>query len=83
MGSLNFANYSKRICLLFLFLNQNICFGYSKEPSQQDNSFEHRRHMFKLIDKEIITILRKKKKNKQKCLTGPMDFILSVLSADS
>ena len=25
----------------FLFLNQNICCGYSKEPSQWDCSFEH------------------------------------------
>ena len=25
----------------FLFLNQNICCGYSKEPSQWDGSFEH------------------------------------------
>ena len=25
----------------FLFLNQNICCGYSKDPSQLDASFEH------------------------------------------
>ena len=29
----------------FLFLNQNICCGYSKEPSQWDGSFEHPKHM--------------------------------------
>ena len=46
--------------LLFLFLNQNICFGYSKEWSQWDGSFEHPRYMFQLIDKEKITILHKK-----------------------
>ena len=45
--------------LFFLFLNQNICCGYSKEPSRQDGSFEHTKHMIKLIDKKIIAILRK------------------------
>ena len=43
--------------LFFLFLNQNICCGYSKEPSQWDGSFEHPKYMFKLIDKKIIAIL--------------------------
>ena len=36
--------------LFFLFLNQNICFGCSKEPSQCRGSFEHPKHMFKLKD---------------------------------
>ena len=27
--------------LIFVFLNQNICCGYSKEPSQGDGSFAH------------------------------------------
>ena len=27
--------------IFFLFLNQNICWRYSKEPSQWDGSFEH------------------------------------------
>ena len=37
-----------RIGKLFsLFLMQNICCGYSKEPSQWDGSFEHPKHMFK------------------------------------
>ena len=43
--------------LFFLFLNQNICCGYSKEPSQRDGSFEHPKHMFKLTGKEINTNL--------------------------
>ena len=34
--------------LIFLFLNQNICCGYSKEPSQWDGSFEHPEHMFSM-----------------------------------
>ena len=45
--------------LFFLFLSQNICCGYSKEPSWWDGSFEHPKHMFKLMDKKIIAILRK------------------------
>ena len=43
--------------LFFLFLNQNICCGYSKEPSRWDGSFEHPKLMFKLIDKKTIAIL--------------------------
>ena len=34
-----------------LFLIQNICCGYSK-----DGSFEHPKHMFKLIEKKIIQL---------------------------
>ena len=43
--------------LIFLFLNQNICCGYSKEPSQWDGSFEHPKHKLKLMGKKIFTIL--------------------------
>ena len=43
--------------LFFLFLNQNICCGYSKEP-RWDGSFQHPKHMFKLMDKKIMAILR-------------------------
>ena len=42
--------------LIFLFLNQNICCGYSKEPSQLDVSFVHAKHMLKIVseyDQEI------------------------------
>ena len=45
--------------LFFLLLNQNICCGYSKEPSRWDGSCEHLKHMFKLMDKKIITIYAK------------------------
>ena len=44
--------------LFFLFLSQNICCGYSKEPSHCDGSCEHPKHMFKLMDKQIMTIFR-------------------------
>ena len=41
--------------IIFLFLNQNICFGCSKEPSRWDGSFEHPKHMLKIIGKKIFT----------------------------
>ena len=31
---------------------------YSKEPSRRDGSFEHNKHMFKLMDKKIMAIVR-------------------------
>ena len=46
--------------LIFLFLNQNICCGYSKEPYQRDGCFEHTKHMLELMDKKIFTLLRSK-----------------------
>ena len=61
----------RNLKLFFLFLNQNICCGYSKEPSQWDGSFEHPKHMFKLMNKKINTLL-----GKLFCLTGPMKLHL-------
>ena len=52
--------YVRNWKLFFLFLNQNICCGYSKEPSQWEDSFEHPKHMVILLGKKIITILRSK-----------------------
>ena len=46
--------------IIFLFLNQNICCGYSKEPSEPDGPFEHPKHMLKIMNKKIFTILRRK-----------------------
>ena len=48
------------IKLFFLFLNRNICCAYSKEPSHWDGSFEHPKHMIKIVDKKILTVLRSK-----------------------
>ena len=31
-----------------------MCCGYAKEPSHLDGSFEHPKHMFKLMDKKLI-----------------------------
>ena len=46
--------------LIFLFLNQNICCEYSKDPSQWDGSFEHPKHMLKLMGKKMFTISHSK-----------------------
>ena len=43
--------------IFFLFLNQNICCGYSKEQSQWDCSFKHPKHMLKIMAKKKVTIL--------------------------
>ena len=43
--------------MIFLFLNQNICCGYSKEPSHWDGSFEHPKHMLNTMGKKIFKIL--------------------------
>ena len=42
--------------LIFLFLNQKICCGYSTKHSP----FEHQKHILKLMGKKIFTILRSK-----------------------
>ena len=41
----------------FPYLAQKICCAYSKEPSQEDGSFEYPKHIFKLMGKKVISIL--------------------------
>ena len=43
-GYVSFVHF---LLYFLLFLNQNICCGNSKEPSQLDGSFEHPRDIFK------------------------------------
>ena len=31
--------------------------GYSKETATRDSSFDHKKQMFKLMDKKLLTIL--------------------------
>ena len=42
------------IKLILLFLDRNICCGYSKEPSQWDSYLEHQR-MFKQVDNILLS----------------------------
>ena len=54
---------SRQECVIenyFSYSSTQTCCGYLKEPSQGDSSFEHPKHMFKLMDKKIISILRSK-----------------------
>ena len=41
-----------KIVIIFLSISFNMCFGCSKEPSQQDSSFEYPQHMFWLRSKK-------------------------------
>ena len=63
--------------ILFLFLNQNVCYGYSKETSQRDGSIEHSKHVFKLLGTKIITLRSKF------CLFGPICIYVSILFKSS
>ena len=38
--------FERIIGIIFSSISYNICFGCSKEPSQQDGSFEYPQHMF-------------------------------------
>ena len=40
--------------IIFLSISLNMCFGYSKETSHGDGSFEYPQHMFWLRNKNII-----------------------------
>ena len=44
---------------IFLLISFNICFGYSKEPSHWDCSFEYPQHMFWLRNKKIKFFITK------------------------
>ena len=45
--------FSVKMKNIFLPISFNICFGWSKEPSHWDGSFEYPQHMFWLRNKEI------------------------------
>ena len=41
--------FERKIVDIFLSISLNFCFGYSKEPSHLESSFEYPQHMFWLI----------------------------------
>ena len=45
--------------ITFLHFDQNICCGYSKELSEWDRSFEHPKHMLKIMGKKISNLMLK------------------------
>ena len=44
--------YERKIVIIFLPINFNMCFGCSKEPSHCDGSFEYPQHVFWMRNKE-------------------------------
>ena len=44
--------YERKIVIIFLPINLNMCFWCSKEPSHLDSSFEYPQHMFWMRNKE-------------------------------
>ena len=68
-----------------LFLNQNLCCGYSKDPTQWDGSFEHSKHMLKSMGKKILHFYAQKNvylnlwtsKNLETLHVTSLDIILS------
>ena len=69
--------------IFYLFLIQNICCGYSKEPSQC--SFGHPKRLLKLMGEKILTSLLFKTMNLITNLMSTLLFpqIVSVLSFES
>ena len=50
-----------RCVFVFFFINfstKTYVVGTQKKPSQRDGSFEHPKHIFKVMGKKIMTILR-------------------------
>ena len=60
ISGLDTHNFQRKIVKIVLPTSFNICFVCSKEPSHGDGSFEHPKHMFKLMGKKILTIYAKK-----------------------
>ena len=44
--------FQRKITVIFLAINGNMCFGCSKEWSHRDDSFEHPKHWFWLRNKK-------------------------------
>ena len=55
-------NFHRKIAIIFLPINLNMCFGCSKEPSHSDGSSEYPQHMFWLGNKknnlQLHTLIR-------------------------
>ena len=49
--------FSPKVLIFFLFLQENICCGYSLEVPQQGTSNEYSQHMFSLRNKKTIYLI--------------------------
>ena len=50
-------NFERKLTNSFLLVSFNTCFGFSKEPSHRDGSFEYQQHMFWLGNKKALFLL--------------------------
>ena len=46
IGPVKQNNLRNLVAIIFLSISLNMCFGWSKEPSHRDGSFEYSQHMF-------------------------------------
>ena len=70
-------DYLIRVCnqnLILLFLNQNICCGYSEELSHRDGSYGHPKHTLRLIRKYSQFYA------KEICKSGPVNVNIFFLT---
>ena len=49
--------FNQKVSIIFLFLDQNICCGYSSEVPLRGASNEYPQHMFSLRNKKIIYLI--------------------------
>ena len=49
--------FNQKVSIFFLFLNENICCGYSLEAPQRGASNEYPQHIFSLRNKKIIYLI--------------------------
>ena len=52
IGPVKQKKNQRNIAIIFLSISLNMCFGYSKEPSHRDGSFEYPQHMYWLRSKK-------------------------------
>ena len=51
------AFFNQKVSIFFLFLNENICYGYSLEAPHRGTSNEYPQHMFSLRNKKNIYLI--------------------------
>ena len=49
--------FSQKVCIFFLFLNKNICCGYSLEAPQQGASNKYPQHKYLSRNKKTVNLI--------------------------
>ena len=77
---MKFYQCVRKIVIIFLPINFNICFVCSKEPSHRDGSFEYPQHMFWMRNKEnsfpIHILIRRPDYNREMTSCNPIKYIM-------